>query len=245
MGWMLGAGLGYLFGGPLGAVVGGALQHVMGKSARSALEQNSPVQREEAVFITYLVSIMTKIAMADGHLDAREKRLIHEFFAREMGFSGMDLQYIEALIQETRLVNPDLGQVARSFRSLGNREQSLMLLDVCNQIAMADGRVTVSEDKELNYLASYLGIDSEEHERIKTRYRHAGKGNGAQKNYYSVLGISPNASKEEIKKAYRQMAGQYHPDKVSHLGKELVEFASEKFREINTAYNHIRKEKGF
>jgi DnaJ like chaperone protein len=60
-----------------------------------------------------------------------------------------------------------------------------------------------------------------------------------------MLGVSKTASASEIKAAYKQMATQYHPDKVSHLGKELIDFAGKKFIEINKAYENIKKEKGF
>ena len=251
MGWFMGAGLGFMLGGPLGALVGGALQSFMGSEARRTLGGTSAQSREEAAFVTYLATIMTKIALADGRLDQSERQVIHNFFAKEIGFSGLDLRYIDSLIEQTRLVNPDMGMIARSFRSNASHEQAMLLLDVCQQIAIADGKVTVSEEKELDYLASYLGISKEEHERIKTRY----KGNGRQRpagasapvglDDYAMLGIDKTASASEVKAAYRQMATQYHPDKVSHLGKELIDFAGKKFIEINKAYENIKKEKGF
>lgn len=63
--------------------------------------------------------------------------------------------------------------------------------------------------------------------------------------HYAVLGVDRSASDEEIKKAYRQLATQYHPDKVSHLGRELIDFAHKKFQEINDSYQAIRQERGF
>ena len=251
MGWFMGAGLGFMLGGPLGAVVGGALQSFMGSQARQTLGARSGQSREEAAFVTYLTAIMTKIALADGRLDQSERQVIHNYFAREIGFSGLDLQYIDSLIEQTRIVNPDMGMIARSFRSNASHEQALLLLDVCQQIAIADGKVTVSEEKELDYLASYLGVSREEHERIKTRYARAGRQRqpgapaAAVVDDYAILGVSKTASASEIKAAYRQMATQYHPDKVSHLGKELIDFAGKKFIEINKAYENIKKAKDF
>jgi hypothetical protein len=56
---------------------------------------------------------------------------------------------------------------------------------------------------------------------------------------YSILGLSKNASPEEIKHAYRELANKYHPDKVSHLGEEFREIAHRKFKEIRRAYEQL------
>jgi DnaJ domain/Protein of unknown function (DUF1232) len=56
---------------------------------------------------------------------------------------------------------------------------------------------------------------------------------------YSVLGVSPGASKEEIKAAYRRQAAKYHPDKVQHLGKEFQKLAEERFKDIQQAHDQL------
>jgi DnaJ like chaperone protein len=61
---------------------------------------------------------------------------------------------------------------------------------------------------------------------------------------YKILEIDPNASDEEVKKAYRDMAFKYHPDKVSHLGEEVHRSAEKKFQEVSAAYDQIKKQRG-
>ena len=61
------------------------------------------------------------------------------------------------------------------------------------------------------------------------------------KDPYSVLGISPTATDEEIKKTYRELARKYHPD--SYQGSPLADLASEKMKEINEAYDTIQKQR--
>ena len=61
-----------------------------------------------------------------------------------------------------------------------------------------------------------------------------------RKDPYNVLNVSKNASQEEIKKAYRKLANQYHPDKVAHLGKEFQNLAEERFKEVQEAYQTLR-----
>ena len=63
-------------------------------------------------------------------------------------------------------------------------------------------------------------------------------------NPYEVLGISPNATDDEVKKAYRRMAMKYHPDKVANAGEEIRQQATDKFRAINEAYEHIKQQRG-
>lgn len=66
-----------------------------------------------------------------------------------------------------------------------------------------------------------------------------------RRNYYNVLGLERTATKEEIKRRYIELSTKYHPDKVSHLGKELVDLAHRRFIEIGAAYEKIQKERGF
>ena len=66
----------------------------------------------------------------------------------------------------------------------------------------------------------------------------------AKRDYYEVLGVSKTATEEEIKKAYRKMAMKYHPDKLTGLGEDVKKAGAEKFRAVQEAYEHIKKERG-
>jgi DnaJ like chaperone protein len=63
--------------------------------------------------------------------------------------------------------------------------------------------------------------------------------------FYKILEVSPTATNEEIKKAYRNMALKFHPDKVQYLGEDFRKVAEEKFKLVNEAYEMIKKERGF
>jgi DnaJ like chaperone protein len=62
---------------------------------------------------------------------------------------------------------------------------------------------------------------------------------------YKILEITPDASDDEVKKAYRRLAVQYHPDKVAHLGEDIKKAATEKFQKLNAAYEEVKKSRGF
>ena len=67
---------------------------------------------------------------------------------------------------------------------------------------------------------------------------------GDSSSAYTILEIDSTVSDQEVKKAYRKMANKYHPDKVSHLGKDLQKVAEEKFKSVNNSYQTIKKERG-
>ncbi len=240
MSWLFGAGMGLFLGGPLGAVVGGVTQHMLTKDTRDKIMSNSAKTNQETFFVTHLAAIMTKVAMADGHVSQEETQLIHNFFANKLGYRGEELRFIDGIIQETQRLNPDLTQICQAFRMTSNPETKMLLVDITYQIASSDHVITKNEQSTIDLIASQMGLSNEDHQTIRNQYSHESK-----KDSYSIFGLEPGATPEEIKKAYRVMASQYHPDKVSHLGNELIEFANNKFTEINAAYDELKKIKGF
>ena len=86
-------------------------------------------------------------------------------------------------------------------------------------------------------MANYLNINKRDYESIKAMFAKD------EKAVFRILEISPDASNDEIKRAYRKMANKYHPDKVSHLGKEIQAAAEEKFKALNNAYQQLKKDR--
>ncbi|HPW26590.1 MAG TPA: DnaJ domain-containing protein, partial [Tenuifilaceae bacterium] len=137
-------------------------------------------------------------------------------------------------------------------------KQSVPVKDVCKQvkenvdyhsrlqmlhflfgIAQADGVVSPAELQIINEIAQYLGVETADFDSIKAMFIPD------TDKYYKILEVSPSAANDEIKKAYRQMAIKYHPDKVSHLGEDVRQAAEQKFKMVNEAYEKIKKERGF
>ncbi|ROR03015.1 DnaJ domain-containing protein [Desulfosoma caldarium] len=99
-----------------------------------------------------------------------------------------------------------------------------------------DSRTSSQSASPRDRRAEYEGGQGAESTRARTQ-------SGA-KNPYDILGISPEADMETIKKAYHRKAAQYHPDKVNHLGEELQQLAKEKFQEIQWAYETVMRARG-
>ncbi len=240
MGWFFGAGLGWFVGGPLGAIVGAAIQSALSSMTQQQVKSSQGQTNEEAIFVTNLVAVMTKICMADGHISKEERNVIHNFFAQSLKYSGEQLRFIDAIIDETDRRNPDLRQICLAIDKVANHEQRFVFLDLAYSIATVDHVITDGEQRAIDEIVSAFNLSHEEHESIKSRHPIA-----KAADHYTVLGVDSSASNEELKNAYRHLAKQYHPDKVSHLGGELVEFAHQKFLEISESYQALRTQRGF
>ncbi len=114
----------------------------------------------------------------------------------------------------------------------------IQLLHYLFGIAKADGNVAEAELQLLRRISGMLQIPATDFESIKSMFYR-----DAQADYH-VLGVEPSATDEEIKKAYRQMAIRYHPDKVIHMGEEYQKGAREKFQKVQEAYENIKKQRG-
>lgn len=117
----------------------------------------------------------------------------------------------------------------------------LEILHLLLEIAYADAEVSSSEMNAIQRIAYLLKISSSDFESLKAIYVKHEDHQWA----YKALEIESTASNEEIKKAYREMAKKYHPDKVNTLGEDIKKIATEKFRSINEAYEVLKKERGF
>ncbi|MBU0468294.1 MAG: TerB family tellurite resistance protein [Candidatus Omnitrophica bacterium] len=222
--------LGMMFGGPLGAIAGVYIGHQI-----DASKPNSGVLNERAVFQINLISILAYVAKVDGNVDRREVDTIFAFF-RQIGFGSLQMQAIERTLNFALTQDIHLESTCRNFRKASNYESCLMLLRVVYLVVMADQKVHKNEKIAIEQIANYLGISDYDFEMLRAEFLKS------DDKYYKILGLEPGASIAEVKKAYRKLALQYHPDRVAHLGKEYSDVAEEKFKKINEAHEKVTKE---
>lgn len=234
MSWLWGAGLGFLRGGPLGAIAGGTLGHFITKKVRKKVQKRLPGIKNEDLFITSVVVILTRLASWDNQITARQVEAIYRFFIRNLDYKTSELGHINFVIRETLRVNPDLKPVTEKFLEASPTHYRGLILALGYQILLIENQLNEETEKSLNELARGLKVGYEEHGNIRSRFSL-----GKLKTPYSVLGISEKAGNEEIKKAYRMCLIENHPDRVAHLGESHVESAHLKFLEIQDAYKEI------
>ena len=130
-----------------------------------------------------------------------------------------------------------LKDVCRQIQRSMDHPSRLELIHILYGLSASDGHVHPQEIKVIQTMANYLNINKRDYESIKAMFAKD------EKAVFRILEISPDASNDEIKRAYRKMANKYHPDKVSHLGKEIQTAAEEKFKALNNAYQQLKKDR--
>jgi DnaJ like chaperone protein len=257
---VVGGAFGFLLGGPLGAILGASVGHQFSKGLEGfeVGETLNPgdQHRVQMAFFSATFSVMGHIAKADGHVSPEEISLANRVMNEMALNSDMRATAIN-LFQQGKQADFPLDDVLAQFYKECHRRTDLirMFLEIQLQEAFADGILKVSEERILLHICNELRISRFDYERLKiqlqAQQRFQGRGyytkNAPQKSSlqdaYGVLGLTPSASKAEVKKAYRRLMSQNHPDKLVAKGlpEEMMRLAKEKTQKISKAYETIQK----
>ncbi len=235
------------FGAFIGFIIGSAIDNYAGisasvKSGGGKQEDVFDYYRRQASrshedFATMLIALSAAVMKADGRPLKVELEYVKSFFAQQFGpqYTSAHLQTLKHFLEAQ---NIPLDQICRDISLRTKEEVRIQLLHYLFGIAKADGHVANEEINLLKRISVLLEIPTSDFESVKNMfYRDVNSD-------YHVLGIEPSATEEEIKKAYRQMAIRYHPDKVIHMGEEYQKGAKEKFQKVQEAYENIKKSRG-
>ncbi len=255
-GKIVGGAFGFMLGGPLGAVLGAALGHKFDQGLEGlrlehpGLDPGDP-ERVQSAFFTATFSVMGAIAKADGRVTRDEISAAEQVMA-QMGLNAAQREAAIALFREGKSPDFPLRDVVGQFRRECHRRRNLMRMFIEIQLfaAYADGTLHAAERSLLADICEWLGfsrMEFEELESMARAERHQYEAASAQQgpsleDAYATLGISPDASDAEVKKAYRRLISRHHPDKLVSKGlpEEMMKMAAQKTHEIRQAYEMIR-----
>jgi DnaJ like chaperone protein len=200
-------------------------------------------------FVFLLVNILVKIAQIDGTVTRDEVKTIRHFFQFNLHYSQSQLYWVKELIKEALVSTVSIESLLQEFKQNFDYEPRLILLELIYQVLYSNEKVSDAELEQVRNIGSFLGISAYDQRSTEAKYRagyRPGTPAGAidEEKYYAILGLSPGADFTEIKTAYRKLSMKYHPDKVGHLGDEFKEVAEEKMKEINNAYEYLKRKIG-
>ncbi len=250
MGWfgkIVGGAIGFSIAGPLGAAAGMAFGHyALDQEEEQSYAEQPQLTREENMqhlFFVSTFSLLAKLAKADGVVSQEEIEEINRFIDHELRLGSQEKKYAIDIFRSAKESQYSFDTYAREFFNAfyHDREILVNMLDLLFRVSFADGELHHNEERMLRSAAHVFNIHASEFDSIKARYSKD------TDKYYKILGLNSSASNEEIRKKYRELAVEYHPDKIIAKGlpPEFVDFAKNKFQEIQEAYSNIKTERKF
>jgi DnaJ like chaperone protein len=226
----IGGGLGWAFGGPLGAILGFA----MGSMFDGSRTYYKGTARGD--FAMSLLVLSAAVMKADAKVLKSELDYVKNFFIRQFGLE--ETERLVLMLKEVLKQDINVQEVSVQVGQYMDYPSKLQLLHYLFGIASSDGQYHPDEVSVIEQIAGYMGVRSADYASIRAMF--VTNINSA----YDILEIVPEATDEEVKKAYRRLAVEYHPDKVAHLGEDIKKSATEKFQKLNAAYEQIKKQRG-
>ncbi len=232
----IGGTLGWAFGGPIGAMLGFAFGSMIDGAQTVETSGDNYSSTHRGDFTASLMVLAAAVMKADGKVMKSELDYVRNFFLNQFGFQVTE----DNMLRLREIIKQDIPVADVCFQIKYNMDYSirLQLLHFLFGIAGADGQFHPSEVNVIGNIAAYMDINLNDYNSIKAMFVKE------VDSAYKILEITPDATDDEVKKAYRQMAIKYHPDKVSTLGDDVQKAANEKFQQLNNAYEQVKKQRG-
>jgi len=252
-GTFIGGTLGYVFGGPLGAIIGAALGGNLDRGIKMS-EQFDPghfapgdQERVQAAFFTATFSVMGHIAKADGRVSRQEIASARNIM-NQMQLNESQRQAAIGLFDQGKAADFPLAEVLHQFKKEchGRRNLIQMFVEIQIATALSDGRVDASEKRILYTIGDILGFSRAQIDHLFNIVSGAEASNTDKLTLtqaYKILGVEKGSTLAQVKKAYRRLMSQHHPDKLVAKGlpDEMIQLATEKTQEIRKAYDLVKK----
>ena len=235
-GKILGGATGFAFGGPIGALLGGVAGHAIDKiKTKKKLPEETALK--QIGFTIGVIVLSAKMAKADGKVTEDEIRA----FKEKINIPDNEIKNVAKLWDQAKKTTDGFQIYARQIANLLEKNSSVLeeLLKLLIIIALADGKITIPEIKYLKKVGNIFGFSKEDFERI-----YSSKSN-VSADPYQILGVSRDASIDEIKQKWKQLAINHHPDRLISQGipEDLIHKSTSRLKEINNAWDTIQNKR--
>ena len=235
-GKIIGGATGFAFGGPIGALLGSVAGHAIDKiKTKKKLPEETALK--QIGFTIGVIVLSAKMAKADGKVTEDEIRA----FKEKINIPDNEIKNVAKLWDQAKKTTDGFQIYARQIANLLEKNSSVLeeLLKLLIIIALADGKITIPEIKYLKEVGNIFGFSEEDFERI-----YLSK-SGVSSDPYQILGVSRDASIDEIKQKWKQLAINHHPDRLISQGipEDLIHKSTSRLKEINNAWDTIQNQR--
>ena len=224
----IGAAAGWFFAGPIGGIIG----YYVGKNVFA-----SKVDNKTAFEISLLI-LSSVVIKADGKVLKSELEYVKKFFTNTFGTTKSNEYFRMFNNLNKQDYSSKLRQVCLQLNSHINHSSRLEIIHFLFGVSAADNEIHPNEIEKIKRIANYMNINSYDFESIQSMFLP--KGSDSEK-WYTILGITKDATDTEVKRAYRKMAVKYHPDKLIGVSDDIKKLAEEKFLVVKESYEQIMK----
>jgi DnaJ like chaperone protein len=224
----IGAATGWFFAGPIGGIIG----YYLGKNIFA-----SKVDNKTAFEISLLI-LSSVVIKADGKVLKSELEYVKKFFTNTFGTTKSNEYFRMFNNLNKQDYSSKLRQVCLQLNSHINHSSRLEIIHFLFGVSAADNEIHPNEVEQIKRIATYMNINSYDFESIQSMF--LSERSNSEK-WYTILGITKDATDTELKKAYRKMAVKYHPDKLIGVSDDIKKLAEEKFLVVKESYEQIMK----
>jgi DnaJ like chaperone protein len=206
-------------------------------------------------FFVGAFSMLAKLAAVDGNVSDKERRKVEEFMDKDLNLDAVTkssaFRIFDTAVNASETFYQFANQFSREFRY--QRQLLELMIDIMLRVAHEDGGISSEEETLIVDAVHIFRLEDSLYSRLKAKYTggysgYTGSsyGQASAGAAYSVLGCKSSDSDDSLKKAYRKLVNEYHPDKVASKGlpDEFEKAAKAKFIEIQNAWDRIKTERG-
>ena len=248
LGKIVGGTIGFAIGGPVGAVAGAAFGHMFdGENTEKSVsdQSGSRLSNNETAQMTFFVasfSMLAKLVKADGRVTEPEIQSVRQFMIEDLRLNAQSRLAAENIFRTALDATESFEDFAGQFYQYFHDQPQLLelMMDILFRVALADGAFHQAEERLIQSAAGIFRLTDDVYMAFKSRYAPDSE------KYYTILGCSKTDSDDTVKSRYRKLVRDYHPDAIASKGlpDEFITFAHDKFREIQEAYEMVKKERG-
>ncbi len=259
LGLLGGTYLAGLSGAILGFIIGHAfdagLTAVIQRKTFERQAKRAAEARFNQAFISSIYGMLSTLANSDGIVNNAELKLVHKVSTEYLKLNRHGKKFAMQEFNNAALSNRTFYSYAVEFyeATQGDLNMCAMAFNILLEMATIDGQINEMESRFLNSAADLFNInpnmasgqqqDYYYQQQVPPEYQSPPL---QEPDCYEILGCNKTDSDETIKKRFRQLASEYHPDRIAskELAEDFINFANEKFRQIQAAYDTIKKERG-